>query len=497
MICARSEVGLSRLPVTEEIAGSNPVERATDIFTLIGCFFMENIPFLLHFCTIYVIIWSIGLEGLRSFYNKISDNVRGRIPSVMVRNREQFNPSDSEKSLSKKIMALVGATAFALGAAGCSDSESYRYKEPTPDATTSTSQEYSDPTIDSGDAKEPVPQEVLDMYEKMNGLDELKAKLDDQNGKENIDFNEWRESIAKFVNENISDENDRISPDQYGPILTDKVSLGDDLDLVIKNQVYSILYLGTMWRDSIHYGYPLSDDQAKTLRNVILETNTLGQAKYAFSDTFSDNNLSDGKNHPDTIYEVPGFNFKLDTIFKNSSSSDKYLLSTDTKEKVGYDVYEPNLLSPSYNNDSVCINPFAKVTFCTKVDETYPYKESKSYRGYGIEVQRLYAYTLVDDDGRSVNRTLLVRAFVKVAENNKPEDLNTAGNDKGASPFDNNYSYEGGKILVTPAIGALNVVTKEYSDQETDGPILTVEEAGKTKFLSIKDIPEVEDRIEY
>ena len=458
---------------------------------------MENIPFLLHFCTIYVTIWSIGLEGLRSFYNKISDNVRGRIPSVMVRNREQFNPSDSEKSLSKKIMALVGATAFALGAAGCSDSESYRYKEPTPDATTSTSQEYSDPTIDSGDAKEPVPQEVLDMYEKMNGLDELKAKLDDQNGKENIDFNEWRESIAKFVNENISDENDRISPDQYGPILTDKVSLGDDLDLVIKNQVYSILYLGTMWRDSIHYGYPLSDDQAKTLRNVILETNTLGQAKYAFSDTFSDNNLSDGKNHPDTIYEVPGFNFKLDTIFKNSSSSDKYLLSTDTKEKVGYDVYEPNLLSPSYNNDSVCINPFAKVTFCTKVDETYPYKESKSYRGYGIEVQRLYTYTLVDDDGRSVNITLLVRAFVKVAENNKPEDLNTAGNDKGASPFDNNYSYEGGKILVTPAIGALNVVTKEYSDQETDGPILTVEEAGKTKFLSIKDIPEVEDRIEY
>lgn len=440
----------------------------------------------------------IGLEGLRSFYNKIPDNVRGRIPSVMVRNREQFNPSDSKTSLSTttKEKFLKGiATAAALLASvaplsACGES----YSEPTPDATTSTSQEYSDPTIDSGDAKEPVPQEVLDMYEKMNGLDELKAKLDDQNGKENIDFNEWRESIAKFVNENISDENDRISPDQYGPILTDKVSLGDDLDLVIKNQVYSILYLGTMWRDSIHYGYPLSDDQAKTLRNVILETNTLGQAKYDFSDTFSDNNLSDGKNHPDTIYEVPGFNFKLDTIFKNSSSSDKYLLSTDTKEKVGYDVYEPNLL---YNNDSVCISPFAKVTFCTKVDETYPYKESKSYRGYGIEVQRLYAYTLVDDDGRSVNRTLLVRAFIKVAENNKPEDLNTAGNDKGASPFDNAYSYEGKKILVTPAIGALSVVTKEYSDQETDGPILTVEEAGKTKFLSIKDIPEVEDRIEY
>ena len=458
---------------------------------------MENIPFLLHFCTIYVIIQSIGLEGLRSFYNKISDNVRGRIPSVMVRNREQFNPSDSEKSLSKKIMALVGATAFALGAAGCSDSESYRYKEPTPDTTTSTSQEYSDPTVDSEDAKEPTPQEVLDMYEKMNGLDELKAKLDDQNEKEDIDFNEWRESIAKFVNENISDENDRISPDQYGPILTDKVSLGDDLDLVIKNQVYSILYLGTMWRDSIHYGYPLSDDQAKTLRNVILETNTFGQAKYNLSDFFSDDYLSDGKNHPDKVFETPGFNFKLDTIFKNSSSSDKYLLgASDSKERIGYDVYESNMLSPSYHKDSVCVDPFAKVTFCTKVDKTYPYEEGKPFRGYIREVQRLYTYTAVNDDGDTFTRTLLVRAFMKVADDDKPEDLNTAGNVQSKSDeFDNSYQYEGRKILVTPVIGAFSVTSKERSDIETDGPILTVEEAGKTKFLSVKDIPGVEDSI--
>ena len=31
---------------------------------------MENIPFLLHFCTIYVMIWAIGLEGLRNFIIK-------------------------------------------------------------------------------------------------------------------------------------------------------------------------------------------------------------------------------------------------------------------------------------------------------------------------------------------------------------------------------------------------------------------------------------------
>lgn len=38
--CARSEVGLSRLPVTEEIAGSNPVERATMTRSLIERFLL-------------------------------------------------------------------------------------------------------------------------------------------------------------------------------------------------------------------------------------------------------------------------------------------------------------------------------------------------------------------------------------------------------------------------------------------------------------------------
>ena len=40
---ARSEVGLSRLPVTEEIAGSNPVGPAK-------LFYTQNLPFLEDFC---------------------------------------------------------------------------------------------------------------------------------------------------------------------------------------------------------------------------------------------------------------------------------------------------------------------------------------------------------------------------------------------------------------------------------------------------------------
>ena len=140
MICARSEVGLSRLPVTEEIAGSNPVERATDIFTLIGCFFMENIPFLLHFCTICVTISPIGLEGLRSFYNKIPDNVRGRIPSVMVYNPN--NPSGSSKEMPRrdfiKFGAKFGAIAATLAlAAGCGAQKVQSAEQTTPAPTKS------------------------------------------------------------------------------------------------------------------------------------------------------------------------------------------------------------------------------------------------------------------------------------------------------------------------------------------------------------------------
>ena len=177
MICARSEVGLSRLPVTEEIAGSNPVERATDIFTpRQGVFLWKNIPYLLHFCTIYVIIWSIGLEGLRSFYNKISDNVRGRIPSVMARNYE-LNPSDSK--LPKKIIALFGAAAFTLGAAGCNGET---HSEPAPDTTTSTEQEVQSPTPETTTPPLLNPEQVRQEYrevlpQKPVDVDETADKL--------------------------------------------------------------------------------------------------------------------------------------------------------------------------------------------------------------------------------------------------------------------------------------------------------------------------------
>ena len=140
MICARSEVGLSRLPVTEEIAGSNPVERATDNSPLDRVFFYEKysifIAFMCNLC--YDIAnWA---EKSKEFYNKIPDNVRERTPSVMVYNPN--NPSGSSKEMPRrdfiKFGAKFGAIAATLAlAAGCGAQKVQSAEQTTPAPTKS------------------------------------------------------------------------------------------------------------------------------------------------------------------------------------------------------------------------------------------------------------------------------------------------------------------------------------------------------------------------
>ena len=140
MICARSEVGLSRLPVTEEIAGSNPVERATDNSPLDRVFFYEKysifIAFMCNLC--YDIANWTGKS--KEFYNKIPDNVRERTPSVMVYNPN--NPSGSSKEMPRrdfiKFGAKFGAIAATLAlAAGCGAQKVQSAEQTTPAPTKS------------------------------------------------------------------------------------------------------------------------------------------------------------------------------------------------------------------------------------------------------------------------------------------------------------------------------------------------------------------------
>ena len=297
MICARSEVGLSRLPVTEEIAGSNPVERATDIFTLVGCFFMKNIPFLLHFCTIYVIILPIGLEGLRSFYNKISDDVRGRIPSVMARNYE-LNPSDSK--LPKKIIALFGAAAFALGAAGCNGET---HSEPTPDTTTSTSQETQDPTPSVEETSSPsllkTPEQVRQEYrevmpQKPVDVDETADKLN--RGEEPL------ETLTEFIKKQgfpFPHIDEKIYTLQ-NCISVEKKDAADKLG----SQVGSVIAVTSMLQNP---EYGLDKTSVNTITDSMAETFVDEDYRQGFKDSMYYLGKSIGYNldHPDDDYPVP------------------------------------------------------------------------------------------------------------------------------------------------------------------------------------------------
>ena len=77
----------------------------------------------------------------KEFYNKIPDNVRGRIPSVMVQNREQFNPSDSSEktTLTRRGFGALAAIAIAAGVMGGCGAEKVQSTEQTTPAPTDVS----------------------------------------------------------------------------------------------------------------------------------------------------------------------------------------------------------------------------------------------------------------------------------------------------------------------------------------------------------------------
>lgn len=457
MICARSEVGLSRLPVTEEIAGSNPVERATDIFTLTGCFFMENIPYLLHFCTICVTISPIGLEGLRSFYNKISDNVRERIPSVMVQNRERLNPSDSK--LPKKIIALFGAAAFALGAAGCNNSESY--SKPTPDTTTSTSQETQNPTstlsptpspeASTTKAEKDIPQEIIDKYKDVN-LSDIRGLLEKEKSGEEVSYGEWRANFTKTVNENFIPEANRISADKYETVYTDINNLAKDLSPVIENNIIGILALGSIRQDSVKYGYPFSVEEMKIIDKGVLNTITVAQAKSLLSSL----TVYNKNDHVPNIYNIGDItDITIEVIAESTGKNYKgeerpYVLYTS-------DPYEKG----TQNHCSVG----KSIARCMETEAGVDLGPNKSPSGAGsiyeantIEISKIYKISFKNTDGEQRSILFVVRTFVN--GDTDPNNLNVPGTQQVSSDLHNvDFTDVGKGIYMTPVMAGFSVLS--------------------------------------
>ena len=292
---------------------------------------MENIPFLLHFCTICVMILPIGLEGLRNFYNKISDNVRGRIPSIMVRNREQFNPSDSETQLPTllKEKALKGiATAAALLASvaplsACGES----YSEPTPD-TTSTSQETQDPTPSVEETSSPSP-EAREIPE-IEGLDNLLSSLD--NAK---DTNDKRADFINYTNMHANSESAKLNVDEFGQIITTKEELPEVMKNIGEHSAYSINLMAKSYFKLVDEGRV---EEADEMRDAYLSSMAIGNAQDVIYWLF------EGYKDPET----KGGQYEAFDLFPLDGQPDKIFEST------GKDGLSPKLVRNNANNADPC-----------------------------------------------------------------------------------------------------------------------------------------------
>lgn len=227
----------------------------------------------------------IGLEGLRSFYNKIPDNVRERIPSVMVRNREQY-PSDSEvklpTSLKEKALKSIAAMATLLAAIAPLSACGETHSEPTPDTTTSTSQESESPS------PEPSPEVSASSCTKFEGDQELLTdlKLAKTDGEKRNAFVEF---ARKQTDEPMAETN------SMGTTTTSQANLVDTINQLGRDSVTTLEAAV-----NVVAGGCFSDQDKRFISDSFTSSATLGQATMSLGRAF-DNAIE--FSHDDKVIE--------------------------------------------------------------------------------------------------------------------------------------------------------------------------------------------------
>ena len=408
-------------------------------------------------------ILPIGLEGLRNFYNKIPDNVRERTPSVMVQNGERLNPSGSEKNLSKKIMALVGATAFALGAAGCNGET---HSEPTPDTTTSTAQETQNPIstlsptpspeASTTKAEKDIPQEIIDKYKDVN-LSDIRGLLEKEKSGEEVSYNEWRAKLVDLVNKTTSDENAKVVTDENGLIKTTHDNLAKDMNSATLNSTYLMFYTGAIYKDSQLHDYPLSAKDAEALKKHVLDTMT-GQANSLFKAL-----LEPGKDNYAPLFNITPSNLILTVKFTSSGKKDG--------------AYTTYVFDPSYKTDKCSVA--GNIADCKT--EGYP------RRGVDTpETQMVVNVEHANNKGDEIVHTdVVVRAFTDGALPEDVSDLNKPGFEPANKVwYANRFSSGDEEIFATATLGGFSKLTKESFDKE-----FLIQNG---KIVAPSDIPEID-----
>ena len=391
-------------------------------------------------------ISTIGLSSLRSFYNKISDNVRGRIPSVMVRNHERLNPSDSKETnplLRKAVATFTIAVAGILPMSACGETHS----EPTPDTTTSTAQETQNPASTLSPTPSPeasttkteknIPQEIIDKYKDID-LSDIRGLLEKEKSGEEVSYNEWRAKLVDLVNKTTPDENAKVVTDENGLIKTTHDNLAKDMNSATLNNIYSILYTGAIYKDSQLHSYPFSAEESEMLKNNVLNMTT-GQANSLLKAL-----LEPGKDNYASLFNITPSDLILTVKFTSSGKKDG-----------SYPTYA---FDPSYKTDKCSVA--GNIADCKT--EGYP------RRGVDTpETQMIVNVEHANSKGELTSTDVVARAFTDGALPEDVSDLDKPGFEPANKVwYDNRFSFGNEEIFATATLGGFSKLTKESFDKE-------------------------------
>lgn len=361
----------------------------------------------------------------------------------MARNHERLNPSDSEKSLSKKIMALIGAAAFTLGAAGCNGET---HSEPTPDTTTSTAQETHNPTSTLSPTPSPeasttktekdIPQEIIDKYKDID-LSDIRGLLEKEKSGEEVSYNEWRAKLVDLVNKTTPDENAKVVTDENGLIKTTHDNLAKDMNSATLNSIYFILYTGAIYKDSQLHSYPFSAEESEMLKNNVLNMAT-GQANSLLKAL-----LEPGKDNYASLFNITPSDLILTVKFTSSGKDGTYATYA---------------FDPSYKTDKCSVA--GNIADCKT--EGYP------RRGVDTpETQMIVNVEHANSKGELTSTDVVARAFTDGALPEDVSDLDKPGFEPANKAwYDNRFSFGNEEIFATATLGGFSKLTKESFDKE-------------------------------
>lgn len=370
-------------------------------------------------------ILPIGPEGLRSFYNKIPDNVRERTPSVMIYSPNKLsNPSGSKETnplLRKAIATLTIAAASTLSMSACGET----YTKPTPDAT-STSQETQDPTHPVEEISSPSP-EVREIPE-IEGLDDLLNSLD--NAK---DTNDKRVAFINYTNKHANSESAKLNVDEFGQITTTDEELPEVMKNIGEHSVYSINLMAKSYFKLVDEGRV---NQADEMRDAYLSSMAIGPAQEVIY------NLFEGyKKYPETKYrQYDDFD-----LFSLDGQPNKIFEST------GKDGLYPMLVRNNFNNADPCSDE-GDPTQCNLI-------------GYGGHIPKYQAAYRRENGEVAVITTIVNTVDARV---NGPEELNF--NPSKKQSLDKSY-YRTVPIRVAPAIIDFRTISGPSSLYKQGSPL--------------------------